>query len=243
MVKTLSLLPLMFALPIFAMPRFAGAEDYRSKLETEVNERNNRTLTGITGAVGNEFRLYHYNDLLIDQVDDNAFVGTMFESLMLTKNVKYINDTAFSNATNIKNLYYTGSEAEYIELHLEHKFDLVKYYAFDEGFINLWNDKIRKTANDNICDISQDAFEDMYRHYLRLSDEDKNTVNKTDDKAGVKIEASIKELTNHFSGAEKTQKTEEWNQTGAITLIIVIAVIGMTSITIFFLLKTKNIIQ
>mgnify|MGYP003505523415 FL=1 len=41
----------------------------------------------------------------------------------------------------------------------------------------------------------------------------------------------------------QTPETEEWNQKGAITLILIIAVIGMTSITVFYLLKTKQIIE
>ena len=63
------------------------------------------------------------------------------------------------------------------------------------------------------------------------------------DLAGSTIKDSMKELNRHFATPDGAKKSEEWNQTGAIILIIIIAVIGMTSITVFFLLKTKQIID
>ena len=219
-------------------------EDYKSALITEVNARGNYTLTGVDASFsGSEFRLYHYDDLLIDEVSDTAFNGTTFTSLMLTRSVSYIDDDVFDNATNIKNLFFTGSESEYQSLNLSHSFTSVSYYAKDEGFIYCWNTKIRPTKDTNICSISKETFNQVYSLYKQLDKKDLQTVDAYVDLAGAKIADSMKQLVNYFSESKPSRKNDEWNQAGAITLIIFIAVLGMTSITVFFLLKTKHIID
>ena len=238
MVKSLSLLPLLSMFSMLALSPLK-AQDFRPYLHTEGN-----TLVSIDQSFhDDELRIYHYEDLPIDTISDSAFSGTTFSSLMMTRSIAHVNSAAFDNAQNIENMYYTGSEAQYQALGLTHVFTTVRYYAYDEGFINYWDDNIRPTAETNICDMDASTFQEMYRYYRELSDEDLESVNNHTDIAGAKIKDSIKELSNQFVGSNQSQKTEEWNQTGAITLIIFIAVIGMTSITIFFLLKTRNIIQ
>lgn len=241
------ILPLLFAsLFSLGMPKETknAKSDYKDMLVTVANERGNYTLMGISPSFsGDEFRIYHYDDLIIDEIDDSAFSGVTFTSLMLTNDVDYINDAAFDTGSSIKRLYFTGSEDEFAELHLNHSFDYVSYYSKDEGFINFWNEKIRKTEDVNICDISKDTFNRLYALYKNLSAEDLVTVDNYKDIAGAKISDSMKELIRVFAGTQPSQKKDEWNQTGAITLIIVVAVLGMTSITIFFLLKTRHIID
>ena len=220
------------------------AQDYKSALTTELNERGNYTLTAVdASSFGNEFRLYHYDDLLIDEVSDTAFNGTTFSSLMLTYSVTHINDAVFENASNIKNIFFTGSEAEYQALNLTHPFNSVSYYSKDEGFICFWNREIRPTKDSNICSISKATFNQVYSMYKQLDKNDLQVVDAYVDLGGAKISDSMKQLVNHFSESKPSRKNDEWNQTGAITLIIFIAVLGMTSITVFFLLKTKHIID
>ena len=216
-------------------------DDYRSYLVTSLNERNNYTLESISGFSGSEFRLYHYDDLVIDEISDTAFSGTNFTTLMLTNSVTHITDAVFENAPSITSVKYTGSGEEYNALGLS--FSNFARYSCDEGFMNYWNLHVRPNEDSNICDISKTTYQDVYFLYKNLSQEDLNVVNATTDKAGVKISDSMKELVKLFSDSSGSQKTDEWNQTGAITLIIIVAVIGMTSITIFYLLKTKNIIK
>ena len=91
--------------------------------------------------------------------------------------------------------------------------------------------------------MSKEQYNHVRELYASLSADDKAVVDAYEDAAGSKIKDSIKELNHHFASPNQAKKTEEWDQTGAITLILVIAVIGMTSITIFFLLKTKQIID
>ena len=247
MVKALSLFPILSMMSVFALSPLK-AQDFRSYLTTEDNSRNQKTLIAVSASfTENELRIYHYDDLPIDEISDTAFQDTNFESLMMSNNVTHITNAVFT-ASKIKHMHYTGSSEEYNALILQreitYQFESISFYSYDEGFINYWNEKIRPTEDTNICgDVTSTTFQEMYGYYRALEDEDKEVVNDYKDKAGFKIKDSIKELETHFLGPSQTNKTEEWNQTGAITLIIFIAVIGMTSITIFFLLKTRNIIQ
>ena len=240
MVK-LSALPLLF----IGLPFLAGERiNYRDYLNVADNERGNNTLMSVSYTSDNEFRLYHYDDLVIDEVGDEAFKDTNFKTLVLTKDVKYINDAAFTNAPNIEYLRFTGSKAEYNNLNLNVNFEEISFYSVDEGFINYWNENIRPTANTNICDYTtSQTFGEVYALYKNLSESDLEIVNNYEDLSGAKISASMKELIRVFATPDKAQKNDEWNQTGAITLIIFIAVLGMTFITVFFLLKTKHIIE
>ena len=243
MVKSLLLSLLFPVLPLFSTaPKMQF--DYKSCLEVELNERGNYTLTGIKGFSGSEFRLYRYEDQLIDEVSNDAFLNTNFSSLVLTNAVKYIDELAFENAPSINRLKYTGSELEFQALELTSEFQNgISYYSCDEGFINYWNENIRPNENSNICDITQATFSEVYSLYKSLSNEDLEIVDSYVDLANAKISDSMKELISVFTKTPNAPKNTEWNQTGAITLIMIIAVIGMTSITVFFLLKTKNIIK
>lgn len=222
-----------------------GHEDYRNALITSVNERDNYTVTGIKADSldSNSIRIYRFDDQPIDAIADDAFVGTSFSSIVLSKDIVYINSVAFENAPNIESIYYTGSLEKFQSLNLSFDINHVYPYSVDEGFINYWNDNIRPEERTNICDISKDEYQKVYEMYKNLVQSDLNIVNAYVDKAGAKIGDSMKELNNVFSEKGSQKRKDEWNQTGAITLIIVIAVIGMTSITVFFLLKTKNIIH
>lgn len=243
MVKLMTL-PLLFLCSIFGLNNATAKDDFKSALNTTTNERGNETLVSInTTGLGDEMRIYRYDDLLIDEIGENAFVGTSFTSLALSNCVTILDANAFAGVTSIQELYFTGSESEYQALNISYEFENVYYYAIDEGFINFWNKEIRPTEETNICEISKEKYIQVRELYIDLSIEDKAVVDAYTDKAGATIKDSIKELNRHFSSSNEAKRTEEWNQTGAITLIIIIAVIGMTSITIFFLLKTKQIID
>ena len=228
---------------ITANRSFEPSTDVKNSLITEQNERGNYTLTGITGTFEDEFRIYHYDDLLIDEVSDDAFNGQTFKTLMLSNSVTHISDTLFANTPSITKMKFTGSEEEYNALNLTTEFAVLSFYAFDEGFINYWNKYVRPGEGSNVCDITPEQFNYVYSLYKNLSGEDLKAVDKYTDLAGAKISDSMKELVKKFVHDGKSQKTTEWNQAGAIKLIIFIAIIGMTSITVFFLLKTKKIIN
>ncbi len=239
----LMLAPLLFLCPMFALSSNTK-DEYKAALTTSINERENYTLVSIDdSSLGDEMRIYNYDDLYIDEIANNAFDGTSFTSLALSNCVTIVGESAFANVTTIKTLYYTGSEEEFLALGIEYEFDNIYYYAIDEGFINYWNKEVRPTKDTNICEITTDQYNYIRELYTDLNTEDKAVVDAYVDLAGVAIKDSIKQLNKLFASANGSNTTEEWNQTGAITLIIIIAVIGMTSITVFFLLKTKQIIK
>ena len=244
MVK-LAFIPFLFMLGGLSTVNSDAHSNYLEQLIVEENERGKYTLTGISDDFldSPEIRIYQFEDKPIDSISDTAFVGTEFDSIVLSKNVTYVNDAAFENAPNITSIYYTGSLEEFKLLNLSFDEKHVYLYSVDEGFINFWNEQIRPEETTNICDISSNLYNKTYDLYKSLIQSDLDIVNAYADKAGAKIGDSMKELQQIFSPNESQQRKDEWNQTGAITLIIVIAVIGMTSITVFFLLKTKNIIH
>lgn len=243
MVK-LGLLPLV----LLVVPFLANEDvrpDYRSFINTEVNERGNYTVTSVKDdyLAASNIRIYKFDENPIDEIADTAFVGTAFDSVVISKDITHINNAVFENATNIVNIYYTGSLEEFALLNLSFDANHVYPYSVDEGFINYWNSNIRTNKDINICNITRDQYNQTMTLYNDLIKTDVDVVNNYVDAAGYKISDSIKELIRVFSDIPSPKKKDEWNQTGAITLIIVIAVIGTTAITIFYLLKTKNYIS
>ena len=79
------------------------AEDYKSALITEVNSRGNYTLIGVDdSSLGSEFRLYHYDDLLIDEVSDSDFISKLSRFGLKKERVILLTD---------KNIYYLKSKS------------------------------------------------------------------------------------------------------------------------------------
>lgn len=209
---------------------------------TVVNERNNLTITGIKEGQRDkiEYRIYNNESGLIDAISDDAFIDCPnIESLMLSYTVKYIETNALNG---IENVFYTGSEEEYNSLNLTYAGN-VTFYAYDEGFINYWIRNIRVEENTSICDMSKEQFNELYSLYKNLKTSDKKIVDQYVDIAGEKIGDSMKELIDMFVKKNPSRSKDEFSQGNAIGVIIVIALIGMTSICIFYLLKTKDVIS
>lgn len=238
------LIGVLFCSFLSSAPLRSSPADFKDHLLTSPNSRGNLTLDGVNASgLGSQLRIYHYNDLVIDEVSDTAFSGTSFTSLMLTNSITIIHNAAFEG-TSIAKLYFTGSEEEYNNLNLTYfASSAVSYYAFDEGFMNYWNKNVRPNSDSNICNISKATYLEVYGLYKNLGEDDLSNVDATKDLSGATIKDSMKELIRVFGATENSNQHDEWNQTSAITFIIIIAVLGMTSITIFFLLKTKNIIN
>lgn len=237
---------LLFALPILfagllAQPRLE--EGHNSSFIIEQNERSNYTLTGVESGLydASEIRIYYDETNLIDEISDTAFANcTNLSSIMLSYSVTHITDTALNT---INTIQYTGSESAFAALNLTGEYT-VHYYAYDEGFIKYWNDEVRPEEKKSICDMTQADFNKIYALYSNLLLKDKKVVDNYVDAAGAKISDSMAALIKMFKSTQPSKNTTtEWNQSGAITLIIIISVIGMTSICIFFLLKTKQIIS
>ena len=218
--------------------------NYRQQFNDVLNSRNNYSVNSVNEAYLNEtsLRLYSYSDHRIDEVLNNTFINSSCTNLMLSREVTYISDDVFNNSQ-IKILNYSGSEQQYNALGITYHFDKINYYAFDEGFINFWNENIRLSEEDNICLIDKSVFAKVYSMYVKLSEDDLAVVDAYVDKGNAKIKDSMKTLINHFSNGNNANQSEEISQTSALIFIIVVSIIGMTSICIFFLLKEKHIIE
>ena len=241
--KILSLLPLL----ALALPFSAPKDQYKNVVQTcsTSNSRGNYTFTKLVDYEQSEFRIYRYDDYLVDEIADEAFKdNNTVNTLVISNCVTHMTDAVLDNAPNIKTIKYTGSKEEFVTLGLKEEYNnSVIEYAVDEGFINYWNKEIRPDKDINICNIGEEKYNKVYKLYRQLFDDDLASVNEYVDVSDAKIKDTMKTLVEYYDQGSSAKKTEEWNQTGAITLIIFIAIIGMTSITIFFLLKTRNIIQ
>lgn len=239
MFKSLFVLPLLFAPLMFNNP--ANPEVLQDFI-VELNSRGNYTIVDVNNTSSNELRIYYDEQKPIDEIADGAFANCVnLRTLMMTRNIQFVTDAAFIDS--ITTLNYTGSETEYTALGLTKEFSQLHYYACDEGFINYWNDIVRPDTEISICDMTKSDFQALYALYTGLSLSERNKVDATLDKAGEKIGDSMKVLINQFKSSQPSQKTTEWKQSGALTFIIIVAVIGMTSICVFFLMKTKQIIS
>ena len=130
----------------------------------------------------------------------------------------------------------------------EHHSIQLKSAASDE-FISYWNDDFRKDDVGNIipiCDITYSSFKTMYSKYVLLDTSDKAIVDATPDyEEGYSIKDSIKTLVDMYGDNQNPTAKEKrtLDQKSSIIVIVTIAVFGMSTICIFFVLKRDNIIQ
>ena len=124
----------------------------------------------------------------------------------------------------------------------------IKSVESDE-FILYWKDDFRKDENDNIiaiCDISYSDYQTMYSKYVLLTSEDRQIVDATPDyESGYTIKDSIKELVGIYGHRKSSSEDEKHtlNQSSAITIIVVVAVFGMSVICLFYVMKNNNLIK
>ena len=125
----------------------------------------------------------------------------------------------------------------------------IKKSVESDGFISYWKEDFRKDEAGNliaICDITYNSYKEMYAKYVLLSKTDREIVNSTPDyEEGYTIEDSIKELIRIHANHSPQKDTERrtLNQSSTIIIIVVIAVFGMSTICVFFVLKNNKIIK
>ena len=91
--------------------------------------------------------------------------------------------------------------------------------------------------------MTKENYRQMKMLYSQLSEYDRDIVVNTDD-GGSKIANGISFLDSHFSGSSQSgTKEKEISQSVMITLILIIASFGMTSIGLFYILKDKKVIK
>lgn len=211
-------------------------------------ETNRYEITGVKEEFASYYELRVYSkelsDICVDKIAENAFASCDYlSSLMITSDITYIDPNAFNNLPYLEYINFTGSEAQYKALNINPSLNYATY-ANDEGFLNYWNEFVRMEDTTNLCDIGKDIYLNMKDKYNLLSQQEKDYVNVAKDRAGIQIKSSIDYLEEFFkeTPSNPSQK-REMNKSTAIALIVTASIIGMTSISLFFFLKTKNIID
>ncbi len=214
-------------------------------LTLEVKEDSTYKVTGLSDLTLNEYRIYHeYDDnVIVSEIADNIFSSVDHNIVLLISNgITNFTSGAFSN--NITQINYTGSEAEWISHNILTSIP-VYYYQCDEGFINYWNTNIRPTAEFDVCSIGKDGFMTLKAMYDALGAKDKTYVDAYKDKADTKIGETMNYLSKYFEDNKENSNGANsfLSQDVTLGLIVSIAIFGMTTISIFYLLKKRNIIS
>ena len=200
---------------------------------------DNHILTSVNDKTATHIRIYKTDD--VTTISEHAFDDCVFTDIMISSTVREVEATFPANVT----INYAGALTD---INFDIPADVtVNEYAYDEGFINYWNEFIRPNINGNICEVEKDHYLKM-RELYRIVEKsnfptDKETIDSTPDGTGT-IKDSIAFLDSHFASSNKSQvKEKEISQSTMITLVLIIASFGMTSIGVFYFLKDKNVIN
>ena len=222
-------------LPLLFVSLFGVSNSLEPAFSTDVTVENH-VITSVNDKAAEEVRLYKTLDA--NTIGENAFDGCAFTSLMISSSITAINA---SFPETLETINFTG-DATNLKVEIPNNVT-VNFYACDEGFINYWYEFIRPGINGTICNVTKDHYRQMKLLYSQLNEYDRNIVVNTDD-GGSKIANGIGFLDNYFSdSSQSTVKEKEISQSVMITLILIIASFGMTSIGLFYILKDKNVIK
>ena len=112
---------------------------------------------------------------------------------------------------------------------------------FDE-FYNYWTHDIRGQYPD-ICSMPKSKYDELYQKYVMLSSNTKAQINATIDVDNYTIRDTMKVLINKFGSTTQNTGTFTFSKDTTLTVIIVVGVLGMTSICGLYFMKEKNVIQ
>ncbi len=208
---------------------------------TSLNQEGQVVLSGVNDNSLNEYRIYASDN--IDVIGENAFKNcTNVSTIMVSSSITSIEKGAFEIAS-LNTIIFTGSEILWDSYNYSFTKNIV-YYGYDEGFINYWNEVVRPNENTSICDLNYETYVVIKNLYSSLNEEDKAVVDAYKDKNDISIKDSIKFLNSFFNpDTTPSRTTDELKQGTTLRLVIYIAIFGLTSICVFFLLKTKKIID
>ena len=184
-----------------------------------------------------------YGESGATSIGEHAFDDCTFKCLMISNKVRE-NHATFPNT--LETLEYTGAKSD-ISFAIPDNVEVVEY-ACDEGFLNFWSEYIRPNIDGSICNVTKQNYVKMKSLYNNLNRYDYavydfEKVNETPDGTGT-IKDSVAFLDNYFGNSNKSKMTEkEISQSVMITLILIIASFGMTSIGLFYFLKDKKVIE
>lgn len=231
----------------FIMVKAETNNPYLSQLIYEDNSDGSLSVIGVNEEDLNKtsLRIYSYHDELnkpITSIKFDAFKDvTSLNNLMIGNRITNIEENAL-NISTLTTIYFTGSIKEWNNINYNTSISVVEY-SFDEGFINYWNEFVRPSSESSVCDISKSDYLALKQKYDLLGQLDKETVNNYQDLAGDKIKDSMEYMEAYFNPKPEQQKEKKISKDVALGIVIGIAVFGMTSIAIFYLLMKKNIIS
>lgn len=230
-----------FALGLLLASLFTSSAWYRAETFSTDITVNDHVLTAVNDKESHYVRIY--KEAEVNTIDEHAFDDCSFTILMVSKTVTTINATFPDTLTTLE---FTGSLEE-INFTVPENVTVVEY-ACDEGFLNYWSEYIRPNIDGSICNVTKEHYVKMKSLYSGLNKfefitDDLENVNKTKDGTGT-IGDSIEFLNNYFGGSSRSKTIEkEISQSVMITLILIIASFGMTSIGLFYILKDKKVIK
>lgn len=222
-------------------------------LTLELKDNSHYKVTGVNDTSLEEFRIYYDENTVIDEISEGAFDSCLsLTTLMISYSVNILPANLFTDSTqhtDFETINYTGTKAEWDALLISYSYD-INYEACDEGFIRMWNRDVRPTSDSSLCDIGKVKYLEVIALYENLSDGDRLVVNAYRDLNDVlsetgNIASSISYLKDYYTKGDvpSSNETKEVSSSLMISLIVVIAVVGMTFIMIFYYLKDKKIIE
>ena len=115
-----------------------------------------------------------------------------------------------------------------------------------DNFVNYWENDFR-VHNPSVCDISYDAYLEMYEKYVALSKEDREIVNEIPDKLepDYTIGKIVKYLvTRYYPNTQKVKaEKQKLDQSTIIIIATVVALVGATAISVLYMLKNQKVIR
>ena len=248
----LPLLPLLFMNSPYSKMETISVSNNEYLTLTLLSDNKHYAVTGIDSEYldRDNYRIYssynsnHGDDQIvsISQISSHVFSSCTSTSisLMISNGITVIEEDALEN---ISEIHFTGSEEEWNEYSLTFNGN-VSFYEYDEGFINYWDEYVRPNSSSDICDIGKSAYLTLKNKYNSLLSNDRIVVDAYKDKAGQTIRSSMLYLADYFNSSNNSNGSQTTlNQDTTIGLIVSIAIFGMTTISIFYLLKRKNIIS
>ena len=122
-------------------------------------------------------------------------------------------------------------------------FSLVRSEYTAQDFLAFW---ANFRQSHEVCDITKEQYQEIYNNYSKLSHEDKEIVNNSDDKdEGYKIGDVIRMLVNKYYPSTTKMKNEKkkLDQSSVIVIASVVALVGATAISVLFILKNNKVIK
>ena len=115
-----------------------------------------------------------------------------------------------------------------------------------DQFIDYWENDFRLN-NPSVCDISYNAYQEMYGKYSSLSKTDREIVNEIPDQRepDYTIGEIVKYLvTRYYPNTQKVKaEKKKLDQSTIIIIATVVALVGATAISVLYMLKNQKVIK